>query len=149
MALERAIDPGMVRRLFPRGSERTLYLLRVAWPVAVGDELSRRTEVLAIEGDTLRIMVPSGGWQKVLHRLAPQILRRLREALGEVAPRRLGFTEGAVAETPPAPVAEHATTPGELPESLRQAALGIPDPEIRAAFLETAARYLERSNRHD
>jgi hypothetical protein len=147
MALERAIDAGMARRLFPPGSGRTLYLLRVVWADAVGDELSRRTEVLAIEGNTLRVMIPTGGWKKVLHRLSPQILARLRRVLGDLAPRRLGFTEGLVADPGPGPSSppETTLTKAAPPDSLVEAARDIADPEIRALFLETAALYFERS----
>ena len=149
MVLERAVDPALAGRLFPQGSERTLYLARVAWPGAVGEELSRRTEVLALEGPTLRVMVPSGGWKKVLHRLAPQILSRLRKTMGELAPKRLGLTEGlpAAPESTAAPPAALSHRPAP-PASVAEAAEQIDDPEIRRMFLEAAGAYLERRSRH-
>lgn len=144
--MERAIRPGIGSRLFPPGSEQTLYLVRAAWPRAVGEELARRTEVLAIEGKTLRVRVPTGGWRKALHRLSPQILSRLREVAGDASPSRLGFTEGFEASsTAVAPPAEPPPpAPGPPPPLLVEAAQAIQDKDIREGFLATAARYFRR-----
>ena len=68
-------------------------LLRAAWPGVVGPELARRTEVVSLDGTTLRVRVPDAGWQKVLHRMRGDILSRLFDVAGELAPRRLGFVE--------------------------------------------------------
>jgi hypothetical protein len=149
VALQRAISPGTANRLFPPGSERALYLLRAAWPRAVGEELARRTEVLAVEGKTLRIRVPSGGWTKVLHRLAPRILSRLRDVAGEASPTRLGFTEGFEASPKVAEPGPESPPPSEpAPPMVVEGAMRIADPEIRERFLATAARYLKRSDRN-
>ena len=47
-----------------------------------------------MEGGTLRVRVPDASWRKVLHRIQPQILARLRELAGDLAPRRMGFVDG-------------------------------------------------------
>src|SRR5262249_3379687 len=115
-----------------------------------GPDLARRTELLAIERDTLRLRVPDVRWRKVLHRMQHEILGRLRDVAGDLAPRRLGFTEGPAAAPEPAePAAPDAVTPAatppEAPAAVAQAAIAIDDPELRARFLQSAARYLSRS----
>ncbi len=125
----------------------------------MGEELARRTELVALEAGTLRVRVPDAGWRKVLHRMRSDILARLYEVAGEFAPRRLGFMEAplgaagagvkaaeAIARKPkPAPMP--AAEPPSAPLSLRAAAEVIADAELRARFLESAALYLGRSGK--
>jgi hypothetical protein len=147
MALEKPDHRGLVRRLFPPGSPQRLELVRAAWPLAVGPDLARRTEVLALEGRTLRLRVPDAGWRKVLHRMRGDILARMAAVAGEAAPDRLGFQEEPLGSRPPQPmpaappVPEPAAAP---PPAVVQGAEAIADPELRRAFMETAARYLAR-----
>ena len=160
MALQRvSSSPRLRGELFGARGERTLALLQAAWPGAVGEELARRTELVALEAGTLRVRVPDAGWRKVLHRMRSDILARLFEVAGEFAPRRLGFMEaplgapgaGAKAKEAtarkPNPVATPEAAPREAPPSLCSAAEVIRDPELRARFLESAARYLARSGK--
>jgi hypothetical protein len=123
-----------------------LALIKSAWPSAVGPELARRTEVLALEGRTLRVRVPDAGWRKALHRMQPQIVARLRTIAGDLGPSRLGFSEGQVAapleEKPPASAGnEGAAT---LDPDVAAAAERIADDELRRVFLASASRYLSR-----
>jgi hypothetical protein len=135
---------GLASQIF-RPEPARLALLRSAWPLAVGPELARRTEVLALEGRTLRVRVPDGGWRRVLHRMQPQIVTRLRAIAGELGPTRLGFSEGQVAARTEANVAPaKAASPAPAGPALAAAAHGIADPELRAAFLSAAERYLAR-----
>ena len=98
--MERISGRSLAARLFGASPARTLALLEAAWPLAVGPELAWRTEVLGIEGGTLRVRVPDAGWRKVLHRMQPQILAHLREIAGDLAPRRMGFVDGGVSNQP-------------------------------------------------
>ena len=98
--MDRISGRSLAARLFGASPARTLALLEAAWPLAVGPELARRTEVLGIEGGTLRVRVPDAGWRKVLHRMQPQILGHLREIAGDLAPRRMGFVEGGLTDRP-------------------------------------------------
>src|SRR3972149_5063085 len=123
-------------RLFGAVPRARLALLRAAWPAAVGPELARRTEVLVLEGDTLRVRVPDATWRRGLIRMRGDILARLRSTAGELAPPRPAFAQG--------PLSRPAAPP---PPSLALAAASVPDPELRRAFLATAARYLNRFNR--
>jgi hypothetical protein len=146
MALQRPLTVGLARRLFGAVPARTLALVRAAWTRAVGPDLARRTEVVTLEGATLRIRVPDARWRKELHRMQPEILARLRETTGELAPRRLGFVEGpvAVAAGTAQPTRAEAPAPAPLPASVVAGALAL-DPDLRARFLEVAARYLART----
>jgi hypothetical protein len=147
MRFERASGSDLAARLFGRSAPRTLELLRAAWPKAVGDDVARRTEVVAIEGATLRIRVPDARWRGVLHRMQGDILARLRDVAGTLAPRRLGFMEGAVAAAG-APRAAAALAPapaGPCPAAIVREAAAIADAEVRDRFVETAARYLART----
>ena len=156
MALQRASSSPRLRgELFGARGERTLVLLQAAWPAAVGEELARRTEVVALEAGTLRVRVPDASWRKVLHRMRSDILARLYDVAGEFAPRRMGFMEGPVLSAgaqalslttrypKPAPRAMAAVAP----PSLHLAAEVIPDLELRARFLESAALYLDRTGK--
>jgi hypothetical protein len=139
----------LATQLFGRRPEHTLALLRAAWSVAVGPELARRTEVLALEGRTLRVRVPDAHWRKVLHRLRLEILRKLRETSGHLAPKALGFQEGQVSpltapRVPARAIAAHDGGPAPaIPAAVRDAAGQIADPELRALFTTAAARYLQ------
>jgi Dna[CI] antecedent DciA-like protein len=144
MALSRAGGSDIAGRLFGGSPERVRALLGAAWPLAVGAELGRRTEVLGVEKGTLRIRVPDARWRLVLHRMQPEILRRLREIAGSLAPWRIGFVEGGMAAEPPAAPAPDAGAMPEAPAGLAASAGTIADEEIRRRFLATAARYLER-----
>ncbi len=141
--MRKAVTSALAARLFAPGSPQALALLKAAWPHAVGADVARRTEVVAIEGTTLRLRVPDAGWRKVLHRMQGEILTRLRSVAGDLAPRRLGFMEGPVA-LPPEPA--RLDPPIEVSPSpdLVAAAAAIPDAELRARFLAAAARALAR-----
>jgi Dna[CI] antecedent DciA-like protein len=145
MAFDRAGN-GLAASVFASAPAR-LALIKGAWPFAVGHELARRTEVLALDGRTLRVRVPDAGWRKVLHRMQPQIVERLRAIAGELGPVRLGFSEGQVAapaEAKPAAGAP-AAGPDTLDPAVAAAAERIADAELRRTFLASAARYLARA----
>lgn len=145
MALTRAGATDTAARLFGGAPERVRALLQAAWPLAVGPELSRRTEVLGIERGTLRIRVPDARWRTVLHGMQPEILQRLRQIAGSLAPWRIGFVEGGMKDAGPlAMPADPAGAPGHLPPEVAERASAIPDEEIRRRFVETAAKYLGR-----
>lgn len=147
MSLERVQAQAIAGRIFDAGPEARVALMRACWRVAVGEDLASRTEVLALEGRTLRLRVPDARWRKVLHRMERELLSRLRQSAGELAPNRLGFTEGPVAAIASAPKTALKPLPElrPLPAAVAASATSIADPEIRERFLETAARYLSRA----
>ena len=154
MAFDPVTTSGLAAQLFRPGTPQAFALVRAAWPAAVGAELARRTVVQAMVGRTLHVRVPDAAWRKTLHRMRKEVLARLREIAGELAPNTLGFVEGGAevnSATPvrrggsPAPPHPPMPMGAPLGASLRDAAERIADPEIRSRFLETAARYLSRA----
>jgi hypothetical protein len=142
--MERPRDTGLAARLFGGRPEAALALLRAAWPAAVGAELARRTEVLALDRGVLRVRVPDMVWRRGLVRMRGDILVRLRRIAGGLAPRSLGFVEGPVPITVARVEARERPGPVTPPEAVRAAAEAIPDPDLRARFLAAAGRYLGR-----
>jgi hypothetical protein len=136
-------------QLFGERPEHRLALLRAAWTSSVGPELARRTEVLAVEGKTLRVRVPDAQWQKVLHRMRRDILYRLSRTTGGLAPSSIGFSMGPVNAATPPPPRPLAPPPAEIavPDSIQQAASVIEDADIRRRFAQAAARYLRANER--
>jgi hypothetical protein len=150
MALQHPVSVSLARRLFGAVPARTLALVRAAWPHAVGADLAGRTEVVTLEGATLRIRVPDARWRKELHRMQPEILARLRETTGDLAPRRLGFVEGPVVPDgstarPRTAAAAQVLEPLPPPAAVVAEAAAALDADLRERFLEVAARYLDRA----
>jgi hypothetical protein len=148
--MRRTRPADLAANLFGATPGRRLLLLKEAWPAAVGPDVARRSEVVALDGDLLRIRVPDAVWRKSLWRMRSELLTRLRRISGPAAPHALGFAEGMVsvtaAEAPPqAPV----VVPRPLPAGLAEAARAIPDVEIRELFCRTAGRYLGRFSTPD
>jgi hypothetical protein len=142
--MERAVARHSAAALFGGSKERTLALLRAAWPKAVGPELARRTEVLALDGEALRLRVPDASWRRHLLQMRRPILDRLREVAGPLTPYRLSFTEGGLPPVAdmPSPPATGGTLTSPSSSWLAAEAQVIADPDLRARFLEAAARYL-------
>jgi hypothetical protein len=145
--LSRPASPGLAVQIFGASPERTLALVRAAWPLAVGPELGRRTEVVAIEGNTLRLRVADGSWRQALLKMRGTLIAHLRDLAGPLAPSRLSFCDGPLVlastreperKAPPADAQAPPTV------ALREAAAQIGDDEVRAGFLEVAGRYLAR-----
>jgi hypothetical protein len=144
MALHRTRDPDFAARIFGGRPEHTLALLRAAWPAAVGPDIARRTEVVALDRGILRIKVPDAGWQRSLLRMRRDILSRLRAVAGDAAPRGLGFVAGPVAHAPQAAPPPPPAPAPPTPPAVTEAAAAIHDPEIRERFVAAASRYLAR-----
>jgi hypothetical protein len=118
-----------------------------AWPSAVGDEVARQAwpRRLARDG-SLHVATTSSTWAFELDRLAPAIVERLREAIGEAAPPRLRFAPGVVPERPlPARPAAPPPTPtaGDVADAERMTA-EITSPELRELVRRAAALALAR-----
>jgi hypothetical protein len=142
--MEPSRQPDFAARLFGTRPEHMLALLRAAWPAAVGPELARRTEVVALDRGVLRIKVPDAGWQKNLQRIRGDVLARLRRVAGGSSPHALGFVVGAVTPPPEPLPPPPPGPPPRVPPAVAEAASAIPDAEIRARFEAAAGRYLAR-----
>lgn len=126
------------------GDVPRLALLRALWPSAVGRDIARRSEVVGLDGDMLRVRVPDARWRRALFRMQRDIIVRLRRSAGARAPARLGFIEGPVAERPE-PATGPAPRAAAPSAALMESAEAIADPDIRARFVQAAARYLGRA----
>jgi len=144
VVLERAIERGLGRRLFPAGSPQALALVRAAWPRALGAELACRTEVLAIEGRTLRVGVPDARWRKVLNRMQRRILSHLASVTGDLGLARIGFSEGDFGQLPEPAQPQPPRRLACVPPDVAEAAAAIADPQARQGFIDVASRYLGR-----
>jgi len=99
-----------------------------AWPAAVGEGIARNAWPGRVARDgTLHVATSSSAWAFELAHLAPELLRRLAEVLGESAPKGLKFAPGRL----PEPGAEGRS---EAPRAVRE-----PTPAERAAASEIAA----------
>jgi hypothetical protein len=119
------------------------------WPETVGAPIARSAWPLRLGRDgALHVATVSSTWTFELDRLAPELLGRLRTALGADAPTTLRFAVGPVPEAgaveePPEPV----DVPPTSPDARRQAAsiaAGIGDPELRELVARAAAASLSR-----
>jgi hypothetical protein len=147
--MKRSSPADLPSELFRATPARRLALLQAAWPAAVGPELARRSEVVALEGSRARIRVVDATWRRSLWRMRRDLLARLRRVAGVAAPHALSFVEGPVS-VPPEPSRPHTAVlePGPLSPALAHATDRIPDHAVREGFRETAARYLARFPPH-
>jgi hypothetical protein len=143
--MKRPSPADLAAELFRATPGRRLALLKAAWPAAVGPELARRSEVVALDGDLARIRVPDAIWRRSLWRMRKDLVGRLRRITGSAGPWALTFVEGPVAAPadPPTPQTR-AVRPAPLPPGVADAADLIPDDATRERFREAAGRYLAR-----
>jgi predicted nucleic acid-binding Zn ribbon protein len=59
------------------------------WEEAVGPEIARHSQPVAIRGDVLEVSVDTSVWCQQLQLRTPEILAALRRAVGEDAPSRV------------------------------------------------------------
>lgn len=127
------------------GATAVVSSILAVWRRAVGEAVSRNAWPLRVSRDgTLHVATTSATWAFELDRLAPDIVERLRELLGDEAPAALRFRPGPVPEPPPVtPAAGGAggapETPPEVAAEAAGAAAAIADPELRD-LVERAAR---------
>jgi hypothetical protein len=75
-------------------------LARAAWPAAVGKRLANRALAVGLVRDRLIVEVDDAIWQKQLFHLEGQILKRLREVIGDDLIREIEFRI-SIARRPP------------------------------------------------
>ena len=119
---------GILTQLDSGGRFELVRLIRI-WPEMVGEAIARRTEVSSVKFHTAVIKVVGAMWIQELNLMKPQILGRLRDALGDDSVRDLRFVLGRLSrrERPRLRVVPRAPRHAiELPE--------LKDPELRRAF---------------
>jgi hypothetical protein len=143
--MKRSAPADLAAQLLRAAPGRRLTLLGAAWPAAVGPELARRSEVVALDGDLMRVRVGDAIWRRTLWRMRADLLARLRRIAGSAAPHALSFVEGPVAPTvEPRPPSPRAAAPVPLPPAIAEAADLIPDHDTRQRFRDAVGRYLAR-----
>ncbi len=115
-----------------------------AWPGAVGEMVAANAWPARIARDgTLHINTSSSTWAFELAQLAPAIAERLRQELGESAPKALRFAVGHLPEPAVPEDAGHRTeVPEPRAEVLQRAAeltAGIADEELRKRVARAVA----------
>jgi hypothetical protein len=121
-----------------------------AWPVAVGPMVAANAWPARIGRDgTLHVSASSSAWAFELGQLAPEILERLTERLGENAPSGLRFAVGQLPDPPlDVSTAPRTDVPEPTAEALRSAAelvAGIEDEELRNRVQRAAALGLSQA----
>ena len=121
------------------------------WPDVVGEVIARNAWPARLARDgTLHVAASSSTWAFELTHLETEILRRLREHLGEAAPPRLKFAPGPLPERPVEDAEEGGKAPAEA--SLEQRAEGerlaapIEDENLRKVVARAAAMSLARAS---
>ena len=118
----------ILSRLDSEGHFEIVRLMRL-WPDIVGEAIARRTEVNGLKFHTAVVKVSGAMWIQELNLMKPQILERLRTAMGNDAVRDLRFVSGRLSrrERPKLRSIPRETRRSvELPE--------LKDPELRRAF---------------
>jgi predicted nucleic acid-binding Zn ribbon protein len=120
-----------------------------AWPAAVGEMVAANAIPARIARDgTLHVATSSSAWAFELAQLAPTMLERLRELLGESAPKALRFSVGQLPElapeNPAAASAEPVEVTAEAVQTAAELAAGIGDEELRERVARAAALSLSR-----
>lgn len=97
----RESEPESIGQLVPRvlkdlGFDETVRILRVAerWEEAVGSEIARHCQPVALRGERLEASVDSSVWCQQLQLRSPEILASLRQVLGDDAPSELWLRVG-------------------------------------------------------
>jgi hypothetical protein len=136
---------GEIRReLSGLGPQGAMPELLAVWPEAVGSMIAANAWPARIARDgTLHVNAASAAWAFELTQLAPTIAERLRETLGESAPKALRFAVGHVPEPGGSdPAARRSEIPRPTAEALQTAAelaAGIENPELRERVERAAA----------
>jgi hypothetical protein len=91
-------------------------LARAAWPEAVGKRLANRALAVGLVRDRLIVEVDDAIWQKQLFHLEGQILKRLREVIGDDLIRQIEFRI-TIARRPPAMATKAASAPASTDEA--------------------------------
>ncbi|MCU0242813.1 MAG: DUF721 domain-containing protein [Vicinamibacteria bacterium] len=148
--MQPARDTSIVERLFSDDAQR-LFFIKAIWPRAMGEALAQRAEVIALRQGVLSLRVLDAAWIPVLmQEYRIKMLMRLREYMGSLAPRDIACVPHSSPGRISKPAPQNLTPPLPLPSptpAILMSAESIADPELRAAYLHTAALYLDRQKK--
>jgi predicted nucleic acid-binding Zn ribbon protein len=118
----------LLARLDADGHFEIVRLVRM-WPEVVGDTIARRTEVIGLKFHTATIKVSGAMWIQELSLMRPQILARLRDALGGDIVHEIRFVQGRLSRR------ERPKLRAIMRNPRRSISLpAMPDTELRRAF---------------
>jgi hypothetical protein len=121
------------------------------WPALVGEQIAKNAWPARFARDgTLHVATSSSAWAFELSQLAPQLLGRLQEALGGVAPEAIRFAPGKLPdESSPAVEEREKWVVEPSKEDVERAfelAARIEDESLREVVAKTVARGLARAS---
>jgi hypothetical protein len=122
------------------------------WPSLVGEQIAKNAWPARFARDgTLHVATSSSAWAFELSQLAPQLLGRLQEALGGVAPQAIRFAPGKLPDEaePPAIEEREKRAVEPSPKDVERAvdlAARIEDESLREVVAKTAAQSLARAS---
>ena len=145
----RRIGDQIGRELKRLGPGAALGELVEVWPEAVGTAIAANAWPARLARDgTLHVAARSSAWAFELTQLESVVRGRLRERLGEQAPRALRFAVGPLPEAGPAPVEKRARKvpkPSPADEAAAAELAGaIADSELRTLAARAVAASLAR-----
>ena len=119
-----------------------------AWPECVGEQIAQNAWPARLARDgTLHVATSSSAWAFELAQLAPTLLDRLREQLGDLTPERARFAPGKLPEpfAAPAERLRNVKQPTEADRELAAAmAAEIENESLRRIVAKAAAASLAR-----
>jgi hypothetical protein len=139
---------GEIRRQIGRfGPAGMIGKLVEAWPAAVGESIARNAWPARVARDgTLHVAASSSAWAFELAQLAPTILARLREHIGDDGPKGLRFAPGPLPEaSAPMPVeatAKRREPTAEIRARAERIAAAVGDETLRELVARAAATSL-------
>lgn len=149
------IGDEVARTLARAGGAPELADLVAKWPEIVGEAVARNAWPLRLARDgTLHVATSSSTWACELDRLAPELLVRLRRALGDAAPAAVRFRPGPLPEasTPDAAARSSAPVPvdPDVAAAAEELTRALGEGELRSLVARAARASLarRRSNRH-
>src|SRR6516225_11321080 len=96
--ISEALQPLLDR--FDTGGQFGIVRLTRLWPEIVGETIARRTQVSSLKFHTAVVRVSGAMWIQELNLMKPQILERLRGALGDDVVRDVRFVQGRLSRRP-------------------------------------------------
>ena len=113
-----------------------------AWKRVAGEQLSERAVPLRFDENRLSIAVEDKTWQRHLESLAPEMLSRLRNKLGEGVVKFIEFRIDAAAPFASRQKGKIIDPAPDAPSELAASAKQIGDENLRGIFLQAAAAQL-------
>jgi hypothetical protein len=125
------------RQLFP-----PLLIIQPAWEHIVGKLLVNRTQPISVVAGHLVVEVPSVAWRVQLVRYEGALVDRIKHLLGDNAITGIDWKLNPAMNPPIADAPPRIPPQREDDPTIREAAGGIADPELRELFLRQASRMM-------